>query len=174
MTSMKPVTFKYANEDCQSVRGTLITISDQVEQGGSCASIGFDLPECALVTWKFCGVFFVFFVFKLVQNHKPSCICVSDFITTLLPRMTNMDRIWIGLKIHLRDMEWLDQAPVEYVNFNPLLVGMQRVVRVNVSLTSLDKACWSVPQHMQGGVAGTHLRFNWGDHNLLPFWNLFR
>lgn len=86
MTSMKPVTFKYANEDCQSVRGTLITISDQVEQ---------------------------------------------DFITTLLPRMTNMDRIWIGLKIHLRDMEWLDQSPVEYVNFNPLLVGMQRVVRVN-------------------------------------------
>lgn len=33
-TSMKPVTFKYANDDCQSLRGTLISIADQVEQGG--------------------------------------------------------------------------------------------------------------------------------------------
>ncbi|XP_010728238.2 lymphocyte antigen 75 [Larimichthys crocea] len=32
MRSLKPVTFKYANELCQSVRGTLVTISDQVEQ----------------------------------------------------------------------------------------------------------------------------------------------
>lgn len=34
MTSLKPVTFKYANDECESVRGSLISISDQVEQGG--------------------------------------------------------------------------------------------------------------------------------------------
>lgn len=68
-----------------------------------------------------------------------SCLClsVSDFITTLLPRMTNMDRIWIGLRIHPNNMEWIDQSSVSYVHFNPLLLGMQRSVKVNVSWTSL-------------------------------------
>lgn len=51
--------------------------------------------------------------------------------------MTNMDRIWIGLRIHPSDMEWIDQSPVRYVNFNPLLLGMQRDVKVNVRLNSL-------------------------------------
>lgn len=54
--------------------------------------------------------------------------------------MTNMNRLWIGLKIHFREMEWLDRSPVGYVNFNPLLVGMQRLIGVNVSWTSLDEA----------------------------------
>lgn len=61
------------------------------------------------------------------------CVCVLDFITTLLPSMTNVDRIWIGLKLTHEKSEWIDQSPVNYVNFNPLLVGMHRSVKINVS-----------------------------------------
>lgn len=61
------------------------------------------------------------------------CVCVLDFIITLLPNVPDVDRIWIGLKLTHEKSEWIDQSPVNYVNFNPLLVGMHRSVKINVS-----------------------------------------
>lgn len=65
------------------------------------------------------------------------CMCVLDFITTLLPGMRNMDTIWIGLKIKSDDHEWMDQSDVKYTNFNPLLVGMHKTMNINVSSSYL-------------------------------------
>uniref|UniRef100_A0A8C2WU94 Lymphocyte antigen 75 n=1 Tax=Cyclopterus lumpus TaxID=8103 RepID=A0A8C2WU94_CYCLU len=110
MTSMKPVAFKYANEECQSVRGTLVTISDQAEQ---------------------------------------------DFITTLLPRMRNMDKIWIGLKIKHGNAEWVDQSPVHYVNINPLILGMHRDIKVNTWDPDSMDLCMFLINHPNSAMLGT-------------------
>ncbi|XP_031680247.1 lymphocyte antigen 75 isoform X1 [Oncorhynchus kisutch] len=84
---IKPLylTFQHANEHCQSMRGTLLTITDQVEQ---------------------------------------------DFVTSLLPAQPQ--KTWIGLKLKQQDPEWVDDSPVSYLNFNPLLHGLLRPILVNL------------------------------------------
>ncbi|XP_047436578.1 lymphocyte antigen 75 [Mugil cephalus] len=85
MTSQKPLTYNYADEECRSARGTLVTIHDQVEQ---------------------------------------------DFINTLLPSFLNMNTTWIGLKIEHNEPSWADGTSVDYRNFNPLLLGKRKMIKV--------------------------------------------
>ncbi|XP_053369706.1 lymphocyte antigen 75 [Clarias gariepinus] len=82
-TVIKPqvLTFKAANEVCQTMRGSLLSIRDQVEQ---------------------------------------------DFITTLL--VDRPKKLWIGLKDNL----WVDNTPIKYQNFNPLIHGQLRLMYINL------------------------------------------
>uniref|UniRef100_A0A667Y6Z5 Lymphocyte antigen 75 n=1 Tax=Myripristis murdjan TaxID=586833 RepID=A0A667Y6Z5_9TELE len=111
-TVVKPFrhwTFMQANEECKSLKGTLVTISDQVEQ---------------------------------------------DFITTLLPEMEKIEKIWIGLKLKTEDPQWMDESPVSFVNFNPLLHGMLRPIRVNL-LTDNMELCVFMITNNNSAMMGT-------------------
>ncbi|KAI4900585.1 hypothetical protein NFI96_017269 [Prochilodus magdalenae] len=55
----------------------------------------------------------------------------QDFVTTLL--MGQPQKVWIGLKLRLHDTQWMDNTPVTYINFNPLLHGQQRPMFINAS-----------------------------------------
>ena len=65
----------------------------------------------------------------------PICLLWSDFVTSLLPAQPR--KTWIGLKLKQQDPEWVDDSPVSYLNFNPLLHGLLRPILVNVSSHSL-------------------------------------
>lgn len=66
---------------------------------------------------------------SLVQTSTSVCLIVSsDFITTLLPGKPK--KLWIGLK----DNQWVDNTPVKYHNFNPLIHGQLRLMYINASV----------------------------------------
>ncbi|XP_056134082.1 lymphocyte antigen 75 [Lampris incognitus] len=112
-TMIKPslsLAFNDADEKCQTLRGTLVTISDQVEQ---------------------------------------------DFLTTLLPDMTKMQNIWIGLKLDTNDPKWVDQSPVSFLNFNPLLHGMLRPIRIHKLLTETVELCVFMINNPSSSMMGT-------------------
>ncbi|XP_076012426.1 lymphocyte antigen 75 [Genypterus blacodes] len=112
-TLMQPshqLSFSTANEECKSLRGSLVTIADQVEQ---------------------------------------------DFITTLLPSMNDVDHIWIGLKLKPEEPEWMDQSPVSFLNFNPLLHGMLRPIRVNTFIPESMELCVFMINSPNSAMMGT-------------------
>nr|XP_057944488.1 lymphocyte antigen 75 [Doryrhamphus excisus] len=110
MKAVEPVSFRSASETCQSVRGTLVTISDQVEQ---------------------------------------------DFITSLLPTMKDMGGIWIGLKLRRYKLQWVDQSRVSYVNFHPLLLGMNKAIKVNTLEPDSTDLCVFLLNNANSAVMGT-------------------
>ncbi|XP_026175387.1 lymphocyte antigen 75 [Mastacembelus armatus] len=116
------MTSKQANEKCLSVKGTLVTITDQVEQ---------------------------------------------DFITTLLPEMTGKQTIWIGLKISHSLPEWVDKSPVNYLNFNHLILGKHRNVIINVLDPESNDLCVFLINNPNSAMLGTWDYSLCGEHQQL-------
>ncbi|XP_010884822.2 lymphocyte antigen 75 isoform X2 [Esox lucius] len=109
-TLVKPLylSFKQANEQCQSLKGSLLTIADQVEQ---------------------------------------------DFVTSLLPGQP--EKTWIGMKLKMREPKWVDDSPVSYINYNPLLHGMLRPMQINPHDPESMELCFLMFNNPSSAMMGT-------------------
>lgn len=82
-----------------------------------------------------------------------------DFITTMLPELPGSpQKAWIGLKFKLHDTQWVDNSPVAYVNFNPLLHGQIRPIFINASVHLLWKFESYIIDHKDLEIWPKHLR----------------
>ncbi|XP_023695795.2 lymphocyte antigen 75-like [Paramormyrops kingsleyae] len=54
----------------------------------------------------------------------------QDFIISALPNLP--PKSWIGLRLRLQDTHWVDGSSVNFLNFNPLLLGQVRPIVVNI------------------------------------------
>ncbi len=82
-----------------------------------------------------------------------------DFITTMLPELPGLpQKAWIGLKFKLRDTQWVDNSPVAYLNFNPLLHGQLRPIFINASVHLLWKFESYIIDHKELVIWPKHLR----------------
>ncbi|CAL8350875.1 unnamed protein product [Merluccius merluccius] len=94
------------------------------------------------------------------QTHGGTLVTVADqveqdFITTLLPNMTKMQHIWIGLKLRTSYREWVDNTPVAFQNFNPLLHGMLRPMVVSTMDQANMELCVFMINQPSSEVMGT-------------------
>ncbi|XP_030627234.1 lymphocyte antigen 75 [Chanos chanos] len=72
---------------------------------------------------------------EFCYTHRGSMVTIADqveqdFITTLLSGQ-QQSNLWIGLKLKPHETQWVDNSPVKYLNFNPLLQGQIRHIYIN-------------------------------------------
>ncbi|XP_062383151.1 lymphocyte antigen 75 [Sardina pilchardus] len=92
---------------------------------------------------------------EICSSHRGQLLTIrdqveQDFITTLLPQRT-----WIGLKLKLNHMQWVDNTPVDYLNFHPLVHGQYRRMHINMFNPEALELCAYIFSDPSSDVLGT-------------------
>ncbi|KAK6485123.1 lymphocyte antigen 75 [Huso huso] len=125
---------------------------------------------------------------KNVPFAKASELCISlggtlptissqveqDFITSLLPGMNQT--LWIGLEMDLQtaNPEWVDKSPLTYDNFNTLLHGRLRRVKIDHSDPESLKQCTYILNDPASSFVGTWDFTSCSDSNYVGICQAYR
>ncbi|XP_041118970.1 lymphocyte antigen 75-like [Polyodon spathula] len=143
---------------------------------------------CDNATMSFGDKCYIIIQPKSVPFAKASELCISlggtlptissqieqDFITTLLPGM--QPRLWIGLEMNLKtgNPEWVDKSPLTYVNFNTLLHGRTREVKIDHLNPESVKQCTFILNDPASSFVGTWDFTSCSDSNYVGICQAYR
>ncbi|RXM30211.1 Lymphocyte antigen 75 [Acipenser ruthenus] len=98
----------------------------------------------------------------------------QDFITSLLPGMNQT--LWIGLEMDLQtaNPEWVDKSPLTYDNFNTLLHGRLRKVKIDHSDPESLKQCTYILNDPASSFVGTWDFTSCSDSNYVGICQAYR
>uniref|UniRef100_A0A7N8XFD9 Lymphocyte antigen 75 n=1 Tax=Mastacembelus armatus TaxID=205130 RepID=A0A7N8XFD9_9TELE len=156
---------------CHQTQTNQLSFLNKNHVGFKCAHhfLHFLCKICCVIMFLYVLVKYERFLIGIVnsKNGFTICVCILDFITTLLPEMTGKQTIWIGLKISHSLPEWVDKSPVNYLNFNHLILGKHRNVIINVLDPESNDLCVFLINNPNSAMLGTWDYSLCGEHQQL-------